>query len=56
MLFPPVFAILCIIAQFDIAKRFGKDIGYGFGLWLLPFVFYPILGFGDAEYQGKEGA
>lgn len=23
----------------------------GVGLWLLPFIFYPILGFGDASYS-----
>ena len=35
-----------------IAKAFGKDIGYAFGLFLLPMVFWPMLGFGDAKYQG----
>lgn len=35
-----------------IAKSFGKGPGYGIGLWLLPIIFYPMLGFGSAEYQG----
>ena len=31
------------------AKRFGKGTGFGIGLALLSFIFFPILGFGDAE-------
>lgn len=34
------------------AKSFGKDVGFTIGLILLPFIFWPILGFGDAEYIG----
>ena len=41
-----------IVASVDIAKSFGKGTGFGIGLALLPFIFYPILGFGDAQYQG----
>jgi len=40
-----VWFILCI----DLAKRFGKGTGFGIGLALLSFIFFPILGFGDAE-------
>jgi hypothetical protein len=29
---------------------FGKGVGFTFGLILLPFIFYPILAFGDATY------
>ena len=39
-----------IVIPFDIAKRFGKGMGYGFGLLFLPFIFYPMLGFSDATY------
>lgn len=53
ILFPPVLCVLAIVAQFDIAKRFGKDVWYGFGLWLLPFVFYPLIAFGEAKYHSK---
>ncbi|MBC9794775.1 DUF5684 domain-containing protein [Sinomicrobium weinanense] len=35
-----------------LSKSFGKSEGFTAGLILLPFVFYPMLGFGDAEYQG----
>ena len=34
-------------------KHFGKGVGFGIGLLLLPFIFYPILGFGSATYQGS---
>lgn len=48
-----------VVAQFvvniAIAERFGKDVGYGIGMALLPFVFYPILGFGDARYGQRQG-
>ncbi|NEU55678.1 DUF5684 domain-containing protein [Halorussus sp. MSC15.2] len=35
-----------------VAKAFGKGIGWGVGLWFLPFVFFPLLAFGDASYRG----
>ena len=39
-----VWFILCI----DLAKRFGKGVGFGIGLALLPIIFFPVLGFGDS--------
>jgi hypothetical protein len=27
-------------------------VGFGLGLVFLSFIFYPILGFGSAQYQG----
>lgn len=53
MFVPFVNAIIWIILDFDIAKRFGKDIAYGFGLRLLHPIFVCILGFGDAKYTPK---
>ena len=35
-----------------IAEKFGKSVGFGIGLWLLGPIFYPILGFGSAQYVG----
>jgi hypothetical protein len=46
--------LLCCI-PFGIAQQFGKGRLFGLGLLLLPFVFFPILGFGKARYSG-EGA
>ncbi|WP_147868253.1 DUF5684 domain-containing protein [Stieleria maiorica] len=49
---PLVNLILAIIVSIDVAKNFGKGVGYGIGLAFLGFIFYPMLGFGDAKYQG----
>lgn len=35
----------------ELAKAFGKGTGFGIGMIFLPFVFVPMIGFGDAEYQ-----
>jgi len=49
----PILAIVFSwIVSMEIAKRFGKDFGFGLGLFFLGFVFYPILGFGDSKYVG----
>lgn len=44
--------VLLIIIALDMAKSFNKGTGFGVGLAFLPFIFYPILGFGSATYQG----
>jgi len=49
---PIVNIIVTAIVSIDVAKSFGKGTGFGIGLWLLGIVFYPILGFGSAQYQG----
>jgi hypothetical protein len=35
-----------------IALNFGQSVGFAWGLMLLNIVFFPILGFGSARYQG----
>ena len=52
MLIPLVNFIIVIILIIDLAKSFGKGVGFGIGLLLLPIIFFPILGFGSAQYQG----
>jgi hypothetical protein len=52
MLIPFVNFIICIILCIDLAKSFGKGAGFGIGLLLLGVIFFPILGFGSAQYQG----
>jgi hypothetical protein len=52
MLIPIVNFIIAIILNVDIAKRFGKGVGFAIGLLFLPFIFWTILGFGSAQYQG----
>lgn len=52
MLIPFVNFIIAIILCIDVAKNFGKGVGFGLGLAFLGFIFFPILGFGSATYQG----
>ena len=52
MLIPIVNFIIIIILCIDIAKSFGNGVGFGLGLAILGFIFWPILGFGSAQYQG----
>ncbi|MBN2615282.1 MAG: signal peptidase I [Bacteroidales bacterium] len=39
-----------------LSKSFGKNEGFTVGLIFLSIIFYPILGFGNATYQGGAGA
>ncbi len=39
-----------------LAKSFGKSEGFTVGLILLSIVFFPILAFGDAKYEGPAGS
>ncbi len=50
-LIPFVNFVIAIIVAFDVAKRFGKEAGFALGLVFLPFIFYPLLAWGDAQYQ-----
>jgi len=52
LLIPLVNWIVWLIVSLDVAKQFGKGSGFGVGVWLLSFIFIPILGFGSAQYQG----
>lgn len=52
LLIPIVGAIFGIILAIDLAKSFGKDVGYALGIIFLGFIFIPMLGFGKAQYQG----
>ena len=47
---PIVNIVVSLIVAIDIAKAFSKTAGYGVGLWILSFIFGPMLGFGDATY------
>lgn len=50
MLIPIVNIVVLIIVIHALSKAFGKGVGFTIGLLLLGFIFYPILGFGDATY------
>lgn len=52
---PLVNIVFAIWAVNMISKSFGKDEGFTIGLIFLGFIFWPVLGFGDATYQGPFG-
>jgi hypothetical protein len=51
MLIPIVNLIVAIIVLAAVARKFGKGIGFMIGLLILPFIFYPMLAWGDAQYN-----
>src|SRR5690554_2548856 len=57
LFFVPIANVVIAIWMTNLlSKSFGKDEVFTVGLILLPFVFYPILGLGDAKYNGPAGA
>lgn len=56
MLIPIVGIIVSLIVILDLAKSFRQGIGYALGLMFLPFIFMPMLAFGDASYAGPSAA
>jgi hypothetical protein len=55
MLIPLVNVVFAIWTVNLLSKSFGKDVGFTLGLIFLSFIFWPILAFGDAKYQGPYG-
>lgn len=53
-LIPIVGIVIAIIGVVGMAKNFGKGVGTILGLIFLPFIFYPILGFGSATYGASD--
>jgi len=53
MFIPLVNIVIIILALVGLANNFGKGGGYVAGMIFLPFIFYPMLAFGDAQYQGS---
>jgi len=53
MLIPLVNIVVGILEGIGLARAFGKGGGFAAGLILLPVVFYPVLAWGDAQYQGS---
>ena len=53
MLIPLVNLVVLFIVYKELAEQFGKNgVLWGLGLLFLGFIFFPILAFGDAQYQG----
>jgi hypothetical protein len=51
LLLGPFLPFLICLVPLGIARQFGKGRLFGLGLLLLPFVFFPILGFGGSKYS-----
>lgn len=43
--------VVSIVDTIRLANVFGRSSGFGVGLILLGFIFYPILAFGDSSYD-----
>ena len=43
--------VVIVLIMINLAKCFGKSTGFGVGLLVLGVVFFPMLAFGDAQYQ-----
>lgn len=56
MLIPLLNVVFAIWTYNLLSKSFGKSEGFTVGLLLLSFIFFPILAFGDAKYQGPAGS
>lgn len=57
MFVPLVNFVVAVTVIFDLAKAFGKDTAFGFGILFLAPIFIPILALGNAKYirKGKDG-
>jgi len=51
LLIPLINLVILIIVTIALAEKFGKGGGFAVGMVFLPFVFYPMLGFGDERFQ-----
>jgi hypothetical protein len=55
LLFIPVINLIALLKiSIDVAGKFNNGVLYGLGLAILPFIFYPLLGFGDSSYQATK--
>jgi hypothetical protein len=56
LLIPFVNIVVLIIIWRELSRSFGQGVGFTVGLFFLPFIFLPILGFGSSSYHGPNGA
>jgi hypothetical protein len=56
LFFTPAAPIMLILANIAIAEKFGKGAAFGLGMTFLGPIFWPMLGFGSAQYTGGGGA
>lgn len=46
-----IYYVITIQMSVQLSYRFGHGEGFGIGLTILPFIFFPILAFGPSEYH-----
>jgi hypothetical protein len=51
-LIPFVELVVALVVSLDLATSFRRGTGFGIGIWLLPWLFVPMLGLGTYEYAG----
>ncbi len=54
-LIPIANIVFLVLVYHGVSKAFGKSGAFTVGLIFLSFIFFPILGFGKARYQGNYG-
>src|SRR5437764_15136590 len=55
MFVPLINIVISILVVIGIATNFGKSGLFAVGLIFVPFICYPILAFGDAQYGEERG-
>ena len=53
---PLVNIVISFLVSIDLAKSFDHGLGMAIGLFLLPWLFYIILGWGESQYYGAAAA
>ncbi len=56
LLIPIVDIFILVFMWNGLSRSFGKTAGFTVGLFFLPYIFIPILGFGSARYLGPSGS
>jgi len=51
LIIPGAGFVFQLLAMLSLAERFGRGALYGLGLFFLPMFFFPLLGFGSAQYE-----
>ena len=52
LLIPCIGQIVGILVTIELAKVFGKGMGFALGMIFLPIIFFPVLGLGGDKYLG----
>ena len=54
LFFPMINYVVYFSIHIGLAKKFEKSTAFGVGMTILPFIFLPILAFGDASLKGHK--